>query len=125
MVRAFAASPPRQEVYSGEIMDWFLAFGALTFASNVYCVVIISYKAWRVAMSHPTGRHTERRLILHYRTTFRAVNRIRQGVVIHGRKYHSAILIIVESGVIYCVALVCFSRVDTIEACSTAELTLL
>lgn len=46
MVRAFAVSPPGQEVYSGAIMNWFVSFGALTFASNVYCVVCISYKAW-------------------------------------------------------------------------------
>ena len=57
-------------------------------------------------MNHATGRPRETLLTLHVRTIFRAISRVRQGVVIHGRKYHSAILIIIESGVIYCVALV-------------------
>lgn len=46
MVRAFAVSPPGEEVYNDDITDWFLAFGALTCISNVYCVIVIAYKAW-------------------------------------------------------------------------------
>ena len=48
MVHAFAVSPNGQEIYDADITNWFMAFGALTCISNIYCVAAISYKAWFV-----------------------------------------------------------------------------
>ncbi|TBU52727.1 hypothetical protein BD310DRAFT_952553 [Dichomitus squalens] len=84
MVHAFAVSPPGQEVYDADITSWFLAFGVLTCISNIYCVVAISDA----------------------RATFRNMRQYSRGMVIRGGKYHSALLIIVESGVLYCVVLI-------------------
>ncbi|KAI1783889.1 hypothetical protein LXA43DRAFT_955783 [Ganoderma leucocontextum] len=85
VVHAFAVSPPGQEVYNEDITNWVMCFGALTCAANIYCVIAISYRAW---------------------TTFRSLRRHSPGVVIHGGKYHGALLVIVESGVLYCIALI-------------------
>lgn len=46
LVRAFAISPPGEEVYNEEISKWFGIFGGLTCLANLYAVAAIGYKAW-------------------------------------------------------------------------------
>lgn len=48
LIRAFAVSPGGEEVYNADITRWFVVFGALTLAANVYAVVAVSYRAWYV-----------------------------------------------------------------------------
>ncbi|PIL32198.1 hypothetical protein GSI_05443 [Ganoderma sinense ZZ0214-1] len=84
MVHAFAVSPPGEEVYNNDITNWFLSFGALTCISNVYCVIVIGYKAW---------------------ATFHFLRKHSRGVI-HGGTYHGALLVIIESGVLYSVVLI-------------------
>lgn len=73
---------------------------------RVECVLRRLHFLQGMVSGHSAGRLEERQLTLCPRATFRSLRQARPGVMIHGRKYHSAVLIIVESGVIYCVALV-------------------
>ncbi len=81
----------------------------------VKCVLRRLHLLQGMVSGHATDRlGSERQLTLHPRATFCALRQARPGVVIHGRKYHSAVLIIVESGVIYCIALVNQNMLPTI-----------
>ncbi|KAI0743080.1 hypothetical protein C8Q80DRAFT_953258 [Daedaleopsis nitida] len=67
---------------SPEVMIWFGGFGALTVVSNVYSVVLIGWKAW------------EKTRML------KGIN-----LYISGGTYFSVLVLIIESGALYCVAL--------------------
>ncbi|KAH9933641.1 uncharacterized protein BXZ73DRAFT_101025 [Epithele typhae] len=83
MTIALARSPPGGQLFSGSITLWFAFFGVLTCIANLYSVAMIAWKAWTNAR------------------TMRAMK-----VIISGGTYVSAVLLIVESGAIYCVALI-------------------
>ncbi|KAI0749957.1 hypothetical protein C8Q80DRAFT_1102089 [Daedaleopsis nitida] len=85
LVHAFAMSPPGEEVFNQEITGWFGIFAGLTCIANLYAVAAISYKAWQgmKILRHLSG-----------------------GVVIHGGRYYKTVLVIIESGLLYTVALI-------------------
>ncbi|KAI0709776.1 hypothetical protein C8Q76DRAFT_739774 [Earliella scabrosa] len=85
LVRAFAISPPGEEVYNEEISKWFGIFGGLTCLANLYAVAAIGYKAWESI-----------KLLRHLNST----------VVIHGTRYYGTMLVVIESGLLYSVALI-------------------
>jgi len=80
LVHAYATSGISANLYNNTVTLWLEVFGAVTFASNFYAICVMGYKAW-----------------LHERMT--------KHVFPHGRRFHRLILIIVESGMIYCLVL--------------------
>ena len=50
MVVALSKSPPGQDIFSGAIVVWFSGFGALGCVANIYAVILMSWKAWCVAL---------------------------------------------------------------------------
>ncbi|KAI0749967.1 hypothetical protein C8Q80DRAFT_1066899, partial [Daedaleopsis nitida] len=82
MTHALAISPKGAQLYSGDITLWFAFFGVLTCIANLYSVGMISYKACNTNQMK------------------------RLGVKISGGTYYSLILLIVESGAVYCIALI-------------------
>ena len=51
MVVALSKSPSGQDVFSGAIVMWFGAFGALSCLANIYAVILMSWKAWSVLLT--------------------------------------------------------------------------
>ncbi|KAH9940165.1 uncharacterized protein BXZ73DRAFT_43019 [Epithele typhae] len=84
MINALSRSEIGAQVFAGDITNWFVAFGVLTFLANLYSVGMITYKAWTNA-------------------------RLMKGLHVNvgsGSRYWGALLLIIESGAVYCVALV-------------------
>ncbi|RPD69257.1 hypothetical protein L226DRAFT_539935 [Lentinus tigrinus ALCF2SS1-7] len=84
MVHAFSVSASGQEVYNADITRWFCVFSGLTCLANVYAVIAISFKAWQRMRA------------------FRYLS----SVTIHGGRYYKTLLVIIESGALYCIALI-------------------
>ncbi|KAK7687983.1 hypothetical protein QCA50_008353 [Cerrena zonata] len=73
------------DIYKTDMVNWFESFGTFTCAINIYAVAIISYKTWQNVRSH------------------RALG-IR--MTIGGGGCYSVLLILIESGIVYCFLLV-------------------
>ncbi|KAK7677374.1 hypothetical protein QCA50_019705 [Cerrena zonata] len=85
LVRSFATAPPGLAIYDTDIVNWFGPFGAFTCAINIYAVVAISYKTWQnVRLHHVLG------------TT----------ISIASGGCYGILLILIDSGMVYCVVLV-------------------
>ncbi|RPD54332.1 hypothetical protein L226DRAFT_472059 [Lentinus tigrinus ALCF2SS1-7] len=83
MIHAFAISSSGQEVYNEDITRWFSVFGGLTCLANIYAVVAISYRA-----------------------CLRTLRYLSSGVVVRGGRYYSTLLVVIESGALYSIALI-------------------
>ncbi|KAI0749974.1 hypothetical protein C8Q80DRAFT_1120074 [Daedaleopsis nitida] len=84
MTQALSRSPDGQELFGEDITIWFTCFGTLTCIANLYSVAAITVKAWQ------------------HNRYLRSLN---NGAQVAGRNY-SVLLVIVESGAVYCIALI-------------------
>ncbi|KAJ3919287.1 hypothetical protein F5877DRAFT_78175 [Lentinula edodes] len=82
LVYQFSISPPDQQTFSSGIIVWVSLFGGFSFLTNFYAVVIISLKTWKMRL-------------------------LSANVVVSGPRYMSALLMVIESGAIYCLVLAC------------------
>ncbi|KAJ3767144.1 hypothetical protein FB446DRAFT_605764, partial [Lentinula raphanica] len=85
LVYEFSLSPPSQPNFSNIITIWFSAFGGFSFFTNLYAVVVLLIKTW-----------------LHHRK----MRRLCIDVIINGPWFYSALCMIIETGSIYCVAVI-------------------
>ncbi|KAJ3720882.1 hypothetical protein C8R42DRAFT_544007, partial [Lentinula raphanica] len=85
MVYEFSLSPPGQPNFSNTTTIWFSIFGGFSFLTNLYAVVVILIKTW-----------------LHRRK----MSRLCVDVVVNGPRFYSALFMIIESGGIYCLAVI-------------------
>ncbi|KAJ3745515.1 hypothetical protein DFH05DRAFT_1542433 [Lentinula detonsa] len=85
MVYEFSLSPPGQPNFSNVTTVWFSIFGGFSFLTNLYAVVVIALKTW-----------------LHRRK----MRRLCVDVIVSGPRYYSALFLVIESGGIYCVAVI-------------------
>ncbi|KAF7791658.1 hypothetical protein EIP86_002680 [Pleurotus ostreatoroseus] len=81
LLHAYATSPISSVLYDPNTTMWVEIFGAVTFSANLYAIGIIAFKAWE---------HE------------RALN----GVWFREGRFHRALLIVIESGAVYCLTLV-------------------
>ncbi|KDR82725.1 hypothetical protein GALMADRAFT_238230 [Galerina marginata CBS 339.88] len=80
LVHAYATSGISRTLYNNNVTLWVEVFGAVTFSANFYAICIIGYKAWQ---------H----------------ERAMKQIFTHGRMLHRVVLVIIESGMIYCIVL--------------------
>ncbi|KAJ3965189.1 hypothetical protein EV361DRAFT_811114 [Lentinula raphanica] len=85
LVYEFSLSPPSQPNFSNIITIWFSAFGGFSFFTNLYAVVVLLIKTW-----------------LHHRK----MRQLCIDVIINGPWFYSALCMIIETGSIYCVAVI-------------------
>ncbi|KAJ3852447.1 hypothetical protein EV368DRAFT_15544, partial [Lentinula lateritia] len=85
MVYQFSLSPPGQPNFSNNTTIWFSIFGGFSFLTNFYAVIVISLKTW-----------------LHQRK----MKRVCVDVVVNGPRYYGALFLVIESGGIYCIAVI-------------------
>ncbi|KAJ3804933.1 hypothetical protein F5876DRAFT_82409 [Lentinula aff. lateritia] len=85
MVYQFSLSPPGQPNFSNNTTIWFSLFGGFSFLTNFYAVIVISLKTW-----------------LHQRK----MKRVCVDVVVNGPRYYGALFLVIESGGIYCIAVI-------------------
>ncbi|KAJ4473729.1 hypothetical protein J3R30DRAFT_713404 [Lentinula aciculospora] len=85
MVYQFSLSPPGQPNFSNNTTVWFSVFGGFSFLTNLYAVVVISLKTW-----------------LHQRK----MKRLCVDVIVNGPRYYGALFLVIESGGIYCLAVI-------------------
>lgn len=103
LVHAFSLSPSGQEVYSGTIIRWFAIFAGVTITTNFYAICAIGYRIWHAYQSTKIfSCYNHMALRIHHRQ----MKDLGDTVVIGGGKHFSALFLLIESGAIYCVALV-------------------
>ncbi|KAH7873037.1 uncharacterized protein C8R40DRAFT_414280 [Lentinula edodes] len=85
MVYQFSLSPPGQPNFSNNTTIWFSIFGGFSFLTNFYAVIVISLKTW-----------------LHQRK----MKRVCVDVLVNGPRYYGALFLVIESGGIYCIAVI-------------------
>ena len=101
VVRSLAESSPGVPLSAKRISLWLAIFAFMTCASNFYAVVAIVYKAWSVSFSALQARPWLISILCrhHHRQLKSAGLAVQNGSI-------SILAIVIESGVIYCVALV-------------------
>ena len=106
LVQSFSRVPYGVAIYDTNIVVWVLPFGAFTCALNIYAVAAISYKTWyervRLLTNHTGGlNHT-------FRESVRLHRSLRTNMKVTGGSCSGVLLVLVESGMVYCLVLVRF-----------------